>query len=146
MKIHDWKDVIEHFLENGSNDYLWNYITALRSGDDVHDMWKFMVTCIIRGEGLNGMAWDISWTKDCLRNYEDEYIQHKLSNNFKRIPSHCVGHNQRGLESLSVYYKNVIKNEDVANLLNTLSTKLFLEREQIPKIVRKIINLLYEDK
>ena len=56
MKIHTWKEVIRYFLEENDNRNLWNYVTALRSGDTVHDTWKFLITCIIRGEDLDGMG------------------------------------------------------------------------------------------
>ena len=145
MKIHNWKEVIEYFLETKNDEYLWNYVTALRSGDDVHDMWKLMVTSLIRGEGLNDMAWGVSWTKDCLRNYDDEYIKRKLTNPSMKLPSHYVSHIQRGLESLAVYYRDVIKNYIIYSLLKLLSEEMVMNRKEIPKNVRHIINILYED-
>jgi len=145
MKIHKWEEVIKYFLDKHYNSYLWNYVTALRSGDDTHDVWKFMITTMIRGEGLDSIAWDISWSKDCLREYEDETISYKMSNNFKMTPSHYISHSQRGLESLAIYYRDVIKNDNVADLLKQLSSKIADDRIEIPKIVRRIINILYEN-
>lgn len=145
MKIHNWEDVIKYFFEKGYRIYSWDYITALRSGDNLHDTWKFLITCLIRGDGLDGIAWDISWTKDYLHDYTDDQIKHKLKEVSKDISQHYIGHNRRGLEVLATYYRDAIKNNHVADLLIELSTKIAMEKDrpEMPKIVRQIVNLLY---
>ena len=146
MKIHSWEEVIRYFLDKGYKSYLWDYVTALRSGDDVDDIWKIMITCLIRGEGLNGMAWDISWCKDYLDDHEsDDCIEEKLNETFKDISSHYINHSQRGFDSLSIYYRDVIKNKSIAISLKELSRKMKEDRKEIPKIVSSILNILYKN-
>ena len=73
MKIHKWRNVIEYFFDiNRDLDFLWDYVTALRGDDNECNVWKYMVTCLIRGRGLNGIAFDIGNCKFYLDNHTIE--------------------------------------------------------------------------
>lgn len=145
MKIHDWRKVIEYFLEKEYYAYLWDYVTALRSGDNAHDIWKSMITCLIRGEGLNSIAWDISSGKECLRLYDDDAIRFRLVESSKKIPIHYFHHSRKGIIALAFYYRERLGNEEVSDLLLKLSEKVTGGRKEIPDTVRKVINILFED-
>ena len=146
MKVHSWKEIIRYFLEQNDYRNLWDYVTALRGGDGIHDIWKSLITCIIRGKDLNKMGWDVTTTKDLLKCYDNKYIIHKLNVTFGTIPSHFIIHGQMGLSSLAVYYRDAMNNRDMFRLLLTFESKLAEnDLEGIPSLVRQILKTLYKN-
>lgn len=146
MKIHTWKEVIRYFLEQDDNRHLWDYVSALRSGDGVHDTWKFLITSLIRGKDLDGMGWDIDTTKDFFKTYDDVYIQNRLDMTRETIPWHYFIHSRMGLSSLATYYKDVRDDIVIYNLLLRLESKLSNnDFEGLSSLVRQILNILYKN-
>lgn len=146
MKIHSWKEIIKYFLEQDDTRHLWDYVTALRSGDGVHDAWKFLITCLIRGKDLDGMGWDIDIAKDFFKTYDDAYIQHKLNITREMIPWHFLIHSRMGLSGLATYYKDVRDDKVIYNLLLRLESKISNnDFEGLSSLVRQILDILYKN-
>lgn len=146
MEIHSWKEVIRYFLEQNDTRHLWDYVTALRSGDGVHDTWKFLITCLIRGKDLDGMGWDIDTSKDFFNTYGDDYIQDKLNITRVMVSWHYFIHSRMGLSSLAAYYKDVKNDKVIYNLLLRLESKISNnDFEDLSSLIRQILNILYNN-
>lgn len=147
MKIHSWKEVIRYFLNHDDDRLLWDYATALRSGDGVPDTWKFMITCLIRGEDVKGFGWDIATAKDFLKCHSDDYIERKMNASYLTVPSHFFIHSHIGLYSLAVYYKEALNNDKICDLLLIFKSKLISnDFSGTCSLARKIIEELLKDR
>lgn len=138
--IHRWQRVIKDFqgMEGGGERNLWRYITALRGPDkdDSGDIFKDVVTCLIRGECHEAMG---------LNTVDLTGLTHKkFSTRLDAVPYHTKQHALEGLTALQFWYQKFEPNEtEIREYLRIMVLHFYNDHNQF-MVARRKFQKLYD--